>query len=51
VIINSKSDPLTIYSGATSEPYMLYLLYALIDRAAIISRRSFIYSKYSKGSG
>jgi cytochrome bd-type quinol oxidase subunit 2 len=48
VIINSTSDPLTLYSGATSEPY---LLYALIDRAAIISRCSFIYSKYPKRSG
>jgi cytochrome bd ubiquinol oxidase subunit II len=36
VIINSRSDPLTIYAAAAPEPTLRYLLYAIIAGSAII---------------
>jgi cytochrome d ubiquinol oxidase subunit II len=36
VIINSRSDPLTIYLAAAPEPTLRYLFYALITGSAII---------------
>ena len=36
VIINSRNDPLTIYTAAAPEPTLRYLLYALIAGSAII---------------
>jgi cytochrome d ubiquinol oxidase subunit II len=36
LIINSRSDPLTIYTAAAPEPTLRYLLYALIAGSAII---------------
>ena len=36
VIINSKNDPLTIYSAAAPEPTLRYLLYALVAGVVII---------------
>jgi len=35
-IINSRSDPLTIYAAAEPEPTLRYLLYAIIAGSAII---------------
>jgi hypothetical protein len=36
LIINSSSDPLTIYTAAAPEPALRYLLYALIAGSAIV---------------
>jgi cytochrome d ubiquinol oxidase subunit II len=36
LIINSRSDPLTIYTAAAPEPALRYLLYALIAGSAIV---------------
>jgi len=36
IIINSKSDPLTIYTAAAPEPTLRYLLYALIAGSVMI---------------
>ena len=36
MIINSKSDPLTIYTAAATEATLRYLLYALIGGSVII---------------
>lgn len=36
VIINSRSDPLTIYTAAAPEPALRYLLYAVIAGSAIV---------------
>ena len=48
MIINSKSDPLTIYSG---EPTLPYLLYPLIAGAAIVLPSLIYLLKIFKVSG
>jgi cytochrome d ubiquinol oxidase subunit II len=50
VIINSRSEPLTIYLAAAPEPTLRYLLYALIAGSAIIFPALVYLLKVFKGS-
>ena len=51
IIINSRSNPLTIYTAAAPEPTLRYLLYALIVGCAVIFPALFYLMKVFKLSG